>query len=136
MKRQTILKSTLCLIMALVCNVTWAQPAAPPAPQNGQWAEGTVWYRIKTKNNYSLRADVLTSNGHLALSNTTDANSDIALWCVVGDETNGYRFYNKAKGTEVVLGMTGSGDNAYAIFTADGTSGYATAFDFATTTSG
>ena len=31
MKRQTFLKSTLCLLMALLCNVAWAQTAKPEA---------------------------------------------------------------------------------------------------------
>ena len=32
---------------------------ASPAPQDGQWAEGTTWYQIKTGNGYYLRSDVL-----------------------------------------------------------------------------
>ena len=120
------MKSTLCLLMALVCNVAWAQPAVSDAPENGQWAANTTWFQMETGNNYSYRADVLTSGGKLALSSQVDAKSDVALWCLVGNVDNGYHFYNRAKGTGVVLGMK----NGLAEFVAPGTSGYITAFDF------
>ena len=64
MKRQNFLKSTLCLLLTLLCNVAWAQPKASPAPVNGQWAEGTTWYQVQTKSGFYLRGDNLDANGN------------------------------------------------------------------------
>ena len=45
------------------------------------------------------------TEGKLRLSNSTTPADDNAnaLWCVVGSETDGYKFYNKASGTSKVL---------------------------------
>ena len=42
---------------------------------------------------------------NLKLSNVAQPTDDAGKWCVVGDETTGYRFYNKASGTSKVLGI-------------------------------
>ena len=115
--------------MVLLCNVAWALPAVSDAPENGQWAANTKWFQIKNQKNKVIRADVLTSEGYLALTNQNVIKSDVALWCIVGNETNGYKFYNRAIGPSKVLGMTGSGAVASAVFVAEGTDGYRTAFD-------
>ena len=128
MKRQTLLKSTLCLLMALVCNVAWAQPKASPAPVDGQWAEGTVWYQIKTGGGNYFRSDVQDGT-KLALTSTDASVTKASLWCITGNETDGFTFYNWAKGVNAPLGMKGSEANAYAEFVTDVT-GYTTAFDF------
>ena len=127
MKRQTLLKSTLCLLMALVCNVAWAQPKASPAPVDGQWAEGTVWYQIKTKSGFYLRGDNLDANGNVQLPSTSTLDN-AALWCVVGDAANGYTFYNKAVGADKALCMNTTTTRAQ--FVASGTDGYTVTFDF------
>lgn len=129
MKKQTLQKSILCLLMALVCNAMWAQPAVSDAPADGQWAANTTWFQIKNQKNKAIRIDALTTEGYLALTNGNITNGDVGLWCIVGNETDGYKFYNRAKGTEVVLGMIGSEANASAVFVTVGTEGYATAFD-------
>ena len=134
MDRQTLTKNTLCLLMALVCNVMWAQPAVSDAPSDGQWAANTTWFQIKNQKNKVIRADALTAEGYLALTNGTVTNGDAGLWCIVGDAENGYKFYNRAKGADVVLGMTGSEASAAAIFVAIGTEGYTTAFDIVAST--
>ena len=134
MARQTLLKSALCLLMALVCNVMWAQPAVSDAPTDGQWAANTTWFQIKNQKNKVIRADALTNEGYLSLGIETVTNGDAGLWCIVGDAENGYKFYNRAKGADVVLGMTGSEASAAAIFVAIGTEGYTTAFDIVAST--
>ena len=123
-------KLLLSLVAVLATVGAWAQPQTSDAPADGQWAANTTWYRVETGNNYSLQIDKVTSEGYLALTSTTDSNSDIALWCVVGNQEGGYKFYNKAKGTTVVLGMTGTDGGASAVFVEDGADGYTTAFDF------
>ena len=43
---------------------------------------------------------------HTKLSNKTVPTNDKGLWCIVGDDTNGYKFYNKGEGTTKVLGVS------------------------------
>lgn len=116
--------------MALLCNVAWAQPAVSDAPTNGKWAENTTWFQLKLRNGRVVRADVLTGEGYLALTNTTTTNGDAGLWCIVGNANDGYKFYNRAKGTDVFLGMKGDEGNGLAVFVDANTTGYTTAFDF------
>ena len=120
--------------MALVCGVAWAQPAVSDAPTDGQWAANTTWFQIKNQKDKVIRADALTNEGYLSLGIGTVTSGDAGLWCIVGDAENGYKFYNRAKGADVVLGMTGSEASAAAIFVAIGTEGYTTAFDIVAST--
>lgn len=117
----------LCLILGLVCNVAWAQPTASPAPSDGKWAEGTTWYQIKTKSGFYLRGDNLDENGNVQMPNSSSLDK-AALWCVVGDATNGYTFYNMAVGAETPMCMNNSTSRAQ--FVALGTDGYTAFFDF------
>ena len=125
------MKKLLFLFAVLLTSVgAWAQPAVSDAPENGQWAANTTWYQLKLRNNRVVRADVLTAEGYLALTNTTVTNGDAGLWCIVGNANDGYRFYNRAKGANVFLGMKGDEDNGLAVFVDANTTGYTTAFDF------
>ena len=108
--------------------------AISDVPSNGEWAQNTTWFQIKNGNGKVLRADALTTEGYLALNNTNTTLSDVGLWCVVGNSDDGYMFYNKAKGTAVVIGMTGSEGQASAVFVAPGASGYTTTFDIVPST--
>ncbi len=130
MKRFISLRLTLCLfLLGMVCNVSWAQPTVSPAPTDGQWAAGTTWYQIKTGGGNYLRSDVLQDGSKLALTSTNSAVEKASLWCITGNETDGFTFYNYAQGANAPLGMTGSEANAYAEFVTDAT-GYTTTFDF------
>ena len=111
-----------------------ALPAISDAPADGQWAANTTWFQIKNQKNKFIRIDALTSEGYLALTNGNATSGDVGLWCIVGNETDGYKFYNRAKGTEVVLGMTGSEAAAAAVFVAEGTEEYTTRFDIVAST--
>ncbi|MBO7260705.1 MAG: hypothetical protein J6U97_04370 [Bacteroidaceae bacterium] len=129
------MKKLLILFAVLLTSVgAWAQPQVSDAPSNGQWAANTTWFQIKNQKNKVIRADVLTSEGYLALTNQNVIKSDVALWSIVGNETDGYKFYNRAIGPSKVLGMTGSGAGASAVFVAEGTDGYRTAFDIVAST--
>ena len=133
MKRKTLLKSTLCLLMALVCNVAWAESVMPKisdAPADGQWAANTTWYQIKTGGGNYLRSNVTDNDGNLQLTNTNSTVNDESLWCIVGNAENGYAFYNKAKGATLLLGMTGADAGARASFVALDNTDKTKAFDF------
>ena len=87
------------------------------APKNGQWAENTHWYTIKTHTSergqsgyfyLSTNEKGTAPNGCLVI-NATDRSAD-GIWCVVADGNGNYQFYNYVEGPNKVLGMTG--DNA------------------------
>ena len=51
-----------------------------------------------------MSAYITDHNGSL-LDNSATAEGAGAYWCVVGDETNGYKFYNRAAGPNKVFGI-------------------------------
>ena len=85
------------------------------APSNGTWASNTQWYLIRVaytdgyhpKAGYLNTEDGYTNGNGLLLNNDAVPTTDKGLWCIVGDETNGYKFYNKGEGTSKVLGVSG-----------------------------
>ena len=123
-------KILLMLAMLLPCVGVMAQPQTSDAPAGGQWDADTQWFIVTNGHGYLLSKNIADANGYLTLTQTTtnEATDDL-LWCVVGDATNGYKFYNKAAGTEKVLGLTGSEGNARATFVTEGTDNYTTAFE-------
>ena len=77
---------------------------ASEAPSNGAWNTDTHWYYVTLGGKY-VTLDAADNNG-LKLSITECPMNDKARWCLVGDNTSGYKFYNKSAGTEKVLGLT------------------------------
>lgn len=77
---------------------------ASEAPNNGTWNTDTHWYYVTLDGMY-VTLDAADDNG-LKLSVTECPMNDKAKWCLVGDNTSGYKFYNKSAGTEKVLGLT------------------------------
>ena len=82
---------------------------------NNAFAQGTTWYTLQIgANGYVID----NNNGatYIALDETkSNACSNAQLWAFVGDNTNGYKLYNKQAGTSKVLaapttmnGTTGS----------------------------
>ena len=113
MKKFTFL---LTLLLAFVGVTASAQSLTiSDAPNNdGTWASNTQWYliRVAFTDYYHPNAGFLStdesyinSNG-LLLSNKAVPTNDKGLWCIVGDDTNGYKFYNKGEGTTKVLGVS------------------------------
>ncbi len=102
MKKFTFLLS---LLLAFVGVTASAQDAfvASSAPSNGSWASDTKWYKMSLSGNY-LSAYKTDHNGSL-LDNSATVEGAGAYWCIVGDETNGYKFYNRAAGPNKVFGI-------------------------------
>ena len=70
---------------------------------DGQFAKGTAWYTLQIAANGFVIADNGTAD-HIALSEyMSDATDNAQLWAFVGDNTNGYKLYNKNTGTAKVL---------------------------------
>ena len=106
------------------------------APVEGNWAANTTWYLIQNhKGGYVSTADsYCNTEGKLILNNQNapgDENEN-ALWCVVGNEETGYKFYNKANGTNKVLLASRVQNSADASFNmADATDAAGEYFDIA-----
>ena len=106
------------------------------APANGEWSDNTTWYFIQNKKGGVVSTDAAYCNAEskLLLSNSAipTENYANAQWCIVGDETNGYKFYNKANGTDKVLLASRSLNSGSASFTmADATDVDGEYFDIA-----
>lgn len=94
------------------------QVSAAPTTTEGVtvWSEGTKWYKLKM-NSGSWRyvetsGSYTDASGKLILTNGTSSNLFTGAWAVVGDDTNGYQFYNMGEGPSKVLGVTGSDGGA------------------------
>ena len=86
-----------------------------PTPTGDTFDANTHWFIMTLKGKF-ITTTVTDDAGNLKVSSesVTDINTDKAWWCVVGDDTKGYTFYNKAAGTKKVLGLqnlTGNGDH-------------------------
>lgn len=74
------------------------------APTEKGWGANTYWYYM-TLDGKVISSNCGDSNG-LKLDASTQKSGEEAMWCVVGNATKGYRFYNKRTGYEKVLGLT------------------------------
>lgn len=86
-----------------------------PKPTGDTFDANTHWFIMTLKGRF-ITTTVHDESGNFKVSSTNvaDISTDAAWWCVVGDETKGYTFYNKAAGTKKVLGLqnlTGNGDD-------------------------
>lgn len=137
------------LVAALFMTVTsqmgaqipYTVSSAPSTTNNGgRWAADTKWYFIQFPNSDDYHtngylategSEYINSSGQLLLNGTTKPKSSAGLWCIVGDETKGYSFYNRKTGVNKVLSMTQDG---VAKVLAVGTADQVQAFDYAAST--
>lgn len=82
---------------------------ASPEPTSTGFAEGTHWYIMKLDNKFVTIENVDGENNIKLTDNSTLTNTNISSgadqWCIVGDATNGYKFYNKNAGAGKVFGI-------------------------------
>lgn len=104
---------------------------ASPEPKSTGFAEGTHWYIMKLDNKFVTIENVDGENNIKLTDNSTLTNTNITLgadqWCIVGDATNGYKFYNKNAGADKVFGIKNIRIN-------ENTGGYARTQMYASTT--
>ena len=110
-------------------------PTASTAPADGEWNADTKWYSIMCNDGTKgyVSVNYVDADGNLQLNNATKPAAD-GLWCVVGNETDGFSFYNYAAGTAKVLGATGrEGQGRMKMYDTNAVgSDVTTCFDFAT----
>lgn len=101
----------LCMLFTLSVITTKAQTAVDyrtsAAPSKSSFDADTHWFTIRLRGTYLSveNADdnsyFYSGNGFNTINNTIDKG----LWCVVGNETKGYKFYNKSVGPTKVLAI-------------------------------
>lgn len=86
------------------------------APANGAWAANTTWFRMRLHDDctryISAQPAYMDTDNNLKLTNDTPPTDYAGMWAVVGNATDGYKFYNHAWGPEYALKTTGSEDGA------------------------
>lgn len=118
---------------------------APATTNGGRWATNVKWYFLHFVNSdeYHTAGYMGTSgdlyinaNGQLLLNGTEKPMSSAGLWCFVGNDENGYKFYNRNTGISKVLSITPSdATGGVAKMLAEGTDGQMQFFDYAASTS-
>lgn len=84
-------------------------------PTAGEWAANTYWHflDIHTDSHYYLNIPESFDYANLIPANTrTKSYDDGYLWCITGNNSDGYRLYNKRAGATKVMTFT-SGTGAY-----------------------
>lgn len=138
MKKFTFLLS---LLLAFVGVTASAQGfKISDAPDGENWATNTQWYLIKTAatDGWHPTAGYLSTDA--AYISDADIRTDIAtlptndngLWCIVGNESSGYKIYNKAEGTSKVLGFSDA--SSFARMYETSAEGVTSDFDLASST--
>lgn len=112
MKKITFLFSLLLTFLGV--STAWAQTFhVSDAPTETGWGAHTYWYTIMNGNSKGYLSTANKKVDGLTLTTTTLSDNDNEKWCVVGSETEGYRFYNKAEGYTKVLGITNKSGDTY-----------------------
>ncbi len=95
MNTRILLKSTLCLVIALVCNVAWAQPTVGK------------YYKLKCKYDATIVYDDANDNNRLKAASGTDTSIDdeYKIWYLESSTTAGkYTLLNKKTGRYITPG--------------------------------
>ncbi len=94
----------LLLLLTLCCTFSaWAAvPFKVTTVTESGFADGTQWYTMQLGAAKSVISDNGTAN-FIALSGSTTSFEAADLWCFVGNDTDGYRLYNKQAGPTKVL---------------------------------
>lgn len=105
-----------CVLMAAFFSIGVANAQSPVAFQTsseptsaGFDKNNTHWYIMKLDNKFVTIENVDGNNDIKLTADNELTNTDIHLgadqWCIVGDATNGYKFYNKYAGADKVFGI-------------------------------
>ena len=83
---------------------------------NGAFSANTTWFRMRLSDGLekyiSAQPAYMDAENNLMLANNTPPNDYAGLWAVIGDEENGYKFYNRAWGPEYAMKTVGEDGQA------------------------
>lgn len=85
-------------------------------PTNGAFSSNSTWYRMRLSDGLekyiSAQPNYVDAANNLMVTNDTPPNDYAGLWTIVGDEENGYKFYNRAWGPEYAMKTVGENGEA------------------------
>ena len=98
------MKKTFTFLLSLFAVASvWAQvPFKVTTIENGEFAEGTIWYTMGIGEGAKLIKDNEGAE-FITLGASMPKGTENELWCFVGNETDGYAVYNKQAGATKVL---------------------------------
>lgn len=134
MKKFTFLLSLLLAFVGVTASAQGLKIS--DAPEGENWAANTQWYliRVALTDGFHPYAAYLNTESRndkgLLLKDVTVPTTDKGLWCIVGNDADGYKLYNKGEGTTKVLGV-GSWAKMYDV---TGSEDVTKSFDFANST--
>ena len=118
---------------------------APATTNGGRWATNVKWYFLHFLNSDAYHTagymgtsgdQFINANGQLLLNGTDKPMSSAGLWCFVGNDETGYKFYNRNTGISKVLSIIpNDGTGGVAKMLAEGTADQMQFFDYAASTS-
>lgn len=119
-------------------SATGSAPRASEAPANGQFDPKTRWFAMII----GAQGYVISNPdgaGYIALNNAELEAADQNVWCMVGNESDGYLIYNREAGTDLLLAApkdlsANTGGNAYVCMKAPGDDNYSYRWNFAAST--
>ena len=83
---------------------------------NGAFSANTTWFRLRLSDGLekyiSAQPNYVDAANNLMLANNTPPNDYAGLWAVIGDEENGYKFYNRAWGPGYAMKTVGENGKA------------------------
>ena len=86
------------------------------APANGAFSSNSTWFRMRLSDGLekyiSAQPNYVDAANNLMVTNDTPPNDYAGLWAIVGDEENGYKFYNRAWGPEYAMKTEGENGSA------------------------
>ncbi|MBQ5729856.1 MAG: exo-alpha-sialidase [Bacteroidaceae bacterium] len=95
-------------VFAVATLSAWAAvPFKTTSIVGGKFAANTTWYTMQIGTNQHIISDNAGAS-KISLTKVMTDMSDADLWCFVGDDTNGYKIYNKQAGTGKVLASSSS----------------------------
>ena len=107
-------------VFAVTTLAAWAAvPFKTTSIVDGKFAANTTWYTMQIGTSQHIISDNAGAS-KISLTKVLTDMSDADLWCFVGDDTNGYKIYNKQAGPTKVLAapttMSGTtGANSYPV---------------------
>lgn len=132
-----MIKKLLCAAAAISALTAQAGPVEPTTIVDGNFAPETTWYTMQIHAPGYVLSDEVDDAGAMPLSRTETTYAGGDLWCFVGNDTDGYKIYNRAAGTAKSLAapttMTGTtGSTSYPILREPGISGQCYDWNFTT----
>ena len=86
------------------------------APREDAFHANTTWFRMRLcdglEKYISAQPAYTDWHNNLKVSNNTPPSDYAGLWCIVGDEENGYKFYNRAWGPAYAMKTEGDEEGA------------------------